>query len=115
MPDLSTDAKRKIDQLKKAYIDSFPEKTKQLQILWQCMQSEGYSKNNLTELAAFCHKLAGSSGSYEFQEISRAAHSVEMSCHCDFSSMEQDKAELNELKQRYLDLVKQMAIYQKPS
>ncbi|MFK7816620.1 MAG: Hpt domain-containing protein [Gammaproteobacteria bacterium] len=106
MTDLSSEAKEKIDKLKKAYVGSFPEKTRELETLWQALQSNEYSEDNLIKLAASCHKLAGSSGSYEFSEISRAAHSVEMYCQNDFTSMDQKKAHIIELKHLYMRLVK---------
>lgn len=106
MTDLSSDAKQKIDKLKKAYVDSFPEKIRELDKLWRALQSNEHSEYNLIKLAALCHKLAGSSGSYEFSEISRAAHSVELYCQNDFSSMDQKKAHIIELKHLYMSLVK---------
>lgn len=108
MTELSSDAKEKIDKLKKAYVDSFPEKTRELDTLWQALQINEHSEDNLIKLAALCHKLAGSSGSYEFSKISRAAHSVERYCQNDFSSMDQKKAHIIELKYRYMRLVKLM-------
>jgi HPt (histidine-containing phosphotransfer) domain-containing protein len=104
MPDLSAEAKRKIDKLNKAYLDSFPEKRSELQVLWKNLQSNEYSKAALTELAAFCHKIAGSAGSYNYLDISQSAHSVEEYCHNGFSNIDLRKASVIELKTRYLNL-----------
>lgn len=105
MSDLSPEAKIKIDKLKKAYVESFPEKIRDLHALWHGVQTNEYLEDNLISFAAFCHKLAGSSGSYEFPEISRAAQAVEMSCQNDFLNMDLKKAHISELKQSYVNLV----------
>ncbi len=113
MPDLSVDAKRKIAKLKKAYLDSFPDKIRQLQALWKSLEINKYSQASMSELAVFCHKLAGSSGSYELLEVSQAANLVEIYCNNHFSKLEENEACVIELNSRYLELVKVLEKYTK--
>jgi len=86
-------------------VESFPSKISELQTLWAPLQNETFSKDALIELAAFCHKIAGSSGSYEFLEISQAANSVEEYCHSGFSNTDQNAGEFMELHKRYQVLI----------
>jgi HPt (histidine-containing phosphotransfer) domain-containing protein len=106
MSDLSAEAKRKIDKLNKAYVGSFPEKRSQLQVLWKNLQRNEFSKVALMELAALCHKIAGSSGSYDYMDLSQAAHSVEEYCLNGFSNINKPETSIAELKTRYLKLIK---------
>ena len=80
MSELSSDAKQKVLELKRAYINSFPDKIQQLEICWKKIQSSQFAENELDELRAACHKIAGSSGSYELLDISHAAHELEKLC-----------------------------------
>ena len=66
--------------LKQAYITSFPEKIQQLEQCWQNIQSSQFSNNEIEVMRALSHKIAGSSGSYEFIEISHAANELEHLC-----------------------------------
>ncbi len=110
MPELSVEAQKKVDKLKKAYLNSFPEKLNQLQLLWERTENKGYLEGDLNELAAFCHKLAGSSGSYGLLEISQAARSIEQYCHDGFSSVGLNKASIDELRALYINLVKRLVM-----
>lgn len=80
MTELSAEAKQKVLALKQAYIDSLPEKIQQLEKYWQSIQSNQFKLNDIEQLRGYCHKIAGSSGSYELQEISHAAHRLEKLC-----------------------------------
>lgn len=80
MSELSADAKQKVLVLKRAYISSLPDKIQQLELCWQKQQSGQFAENDLDELRALCHKIAGSSGSYELLDISHAAHQLEQLC-----------------------------------
>jgi len=77
MSELSAEAQRKILELTQVYIRSFPEKIAQLEASWIVLEREDFSSNSLAELNKICHKIAGSSGSYQLHEISSAAKAVE--------------------------------------
>ena len=53
----------KFEQLKKRYIFSFEQKKTDLNSAW--------NENNIRNLESLLHKLAGSSGSYEFNHLSQ--------------------------------------------
>ena len=72
MPELSTKAKEKLLELKQEYVRSFPEKIEEINECW--------NKNNLDELRMQCHKIAGSSASFEFPDVSFAAKTLEALC-----------------------------------
>ena len=84
MPELSEDAKQKVLALKRAYIDSLPEKIQQLRECWQRIESSQFAHHDVVELRGHCHKIAGSSGSYELPEIARAAHDLELLCASEY-------------------------------
>lgn len=77
MSDLSANAQQKVLELTKAYIGSFPEKINQLEGCWQNIEESKFAEEGLTELRSACHKIAGSSGSYNLLDISNAAKAVE--------------------------------------
>lgn len=80
MSELSPEAMQKVHELKKSYINSFPEKILYLENCWQNIEAENYSADTLEVLRKTCHKIAGSSGSYEILEISQAAKIIEQLC-----------------------------------
>ena len=80
MPELSIEAQQKVIELKKVYINSFPNKIKQLELCWKNIKSSLFSQSELEALRVACHKIAGSSGSYELLEISHAANELEQLC-----------------------------------
>ena len=53
----------KFEELKKKYTGSFGQKQKDIKSAWD--------ENNFKELESLLHKLAGSSGSYEFLKLSQ--------------------------------------------
>ncbi|MCF6300365.1 MAG: Hpt domain-containing protein [Proteobacteria bacterium] len=52
----------KFEQLKRRYISSFEQKQTDIKNVW--------NEKNVKELESLLHKLAGSSGSYEFHHLS---------------------------------------------
>lgn len=86
MPELSVDAKQKVLELKRAYISSFEDKIKHLEECWKNIQTSEFTQNDLDELRSACHKIAGSSGSYELLDISHAAHELEQLCKVERSA-----------------------------
>jgi len=107
MTDLSAEALQKVRELKKSYINSFPEKILHLESCWQKIEVDGYSIESLEALRKICHKIAGSSGSYEFFEISKMAAYIEEKC-INMSEVEVDNLQTrqSELKGCYMSLVK---------
>ena len=57
--------------LKLQYAQTFPEKIREIERCWQ--ESQQRNGDQFAALAANAHKLAGSSGCFGFQEISRHA------------------------------------------
>ena len=86
MPELSADAKQKVLELKRAYISSFADKIMHLEECWENIQTSQFAQNNVDELRSACHKIAGSSGSYELLDISHAAHELEQLCKVESSA-----------------------------
>ena len=72
MTELSAEAQTKLKGLRQDYLVSLPEKTKQLVTCWD--------SNDLNELYIQCHKIAGSSASFELPDISFAAKTLERLC-----------------------------------
>lgn len=72
MTELSAEAQTKLKELRKDYLLSLPEKTTQLVNCWD--------DNDLKELNIQCHKIAGSSASFELPDISFAAKTLEQLC-----------------------------------
>ena len=107
MSELSAGAKQKVLELKLAYISSFPGKIKQLEECWQSILSSQFAESELGVMRAVCHKLAGSSGSYELLDISRAAHDLEQLCVNEKSNSHEDAPELG-IESSYHALMKLM-------
>ncbi|MEM7400831.1 MAG: Hpt domain-containing protein [Pseudomonadota bacterium] len=72
MSDLSTEAKYKLEELKQEYVSSLKNKVEALEA---CMKN-----NDLDELRMKCHKIAGSSASFDLPDISFAARTLEALC-----------------------------------
>ncbi len=94
MSELSADAKEKLLELKKDYVVNLPNKTAQLKLSW--------NNNDLDDLRMQCHKIAGSSASFGFPDISFAAKTMEALCKTRIehnqqviATLEEDKTLLN--------------------
>ena len=94
MAELSAEAKAKLFELKKDYAANMPKKAARLKICWQ--------KNDLDDLRKQSHKIAGSSSSFEFPDVSFAAKTLEALCRTrlehsglKITSLEGDKTLLN--------------------
>ena len=72
MSRLSAEAKSKLEELKQEYILSLPNKVKALEAYW--------NTNELEQLRMKCHKIAGSSASFDLPDISFAARTLEALC-----------------------------------
>ena len=80
MSELSADAKQKVLELKQAYVRSFPGKIQHLEECWLNIQASQFADNDVEAMRSICHKIAGSSGSYDLPEVSRAARELEQIC-----------------------------------
>ncbi len=101
MTDLSTNAKRKLEELKQDYVYSLPEKMLSLEQCWK--------NDDLDGLRMLTHKIAGSAASFGLPEISFAARTLESLCKTrqenqreKITEIEQDKT----LKNSYTVLMK---------
>lgn len=81
MSELSQEAQDKVAKLKEDYLISLKERLIVLDDCWQLFNSGSYDENTLTTFRTGCHKLAGSAGSFGFDEISRVARSLEKICN----------------------------------
>ena len=90
MSDLSTKAKYKLEELKLEYIASLQNK---IEALETCL-----SNNELDELRMKCHKIAGSSASFDFPDISFAARTLEALCKTRLENNRADQIVIKEDK-----------------
>ncbi|MGH1537276.1 MAG: Hpt domain-containing protein [Gammaproteobacteria bacterium] len=112
MPELSIEAQQKVLELKKAYIDSFPNKITQLNTYWKNLEANHFSEDELAELRKVCHKIAGSSASYELMDISLAAKELELTCssnHLDQERLSNRKSSLESHFQILVNLLESRA------
>ncbi len=86
MSGLSSEAKSKLEELKKEYILSLPDKVKALEANW--------SANELEMLRMKCHKIAGSSASFDLPDISFAARTLEALCKTRLEHNRADKIDI---------------------
>ena len=114
MPELSVDAQKKVFELKKAYIESFPSKIKQLELCWLNIKSSLFAQSELEALRVACHKIAGSSGSYELLEISHAAFELEQLCSFEYLVNQSKVIAEFEIEKNYQSLVRLMKKQVKP-
>ena len=106
MSDLSADAQQKVFELKRAYIESFPEKVISLESCWRNLEATRFSAIQLENLRKACHKIAGSSGSYEMLEISQVAKIIEQLCSNGGEDIVNNDKSRSELKAHFQMLVK---------
>lgn len=76
----------KFEQLKQKYVGSFGQKQKDLNNAWE--------EKNFEALEGLLHKLAGSSGSYEFQALSVLCRKAMEQIDSSFIVASQDKLEM---------------------
>ena len=80
----------KFEKIKQKYLASFSKKQKDLQQAW--------SNRDISELQNLLHKLAGSSGSYGFKELSQLCHQAMTFTRKDFD--ENKSKELQDVLQK---------------
>lgn len=77
----------KFEQLKQKYIGSFKQKKNDMNAAWECKDFE--------TLEGLLHKLAGSSGSYEFNALSVLCRKTMEHIDESFVVINKDKLEVN--------------------
>jgi len=73
MHGLSSEAQARQAQLLRKYMASLPEKRARIGDGWKQLQSSGWSADMLAKLIIEVHRLAGSAGSYGFEELGAVA------------------------------------------
>ncbi|NNK51389.1 MAG: Hpt domain-containing protein [Xanthomonadales bacterium] len=79
MTRLSSEAQAQQARLQQKYFDSLPAKRASLAGDWERVQSSDWSDAALAALKAGVHRLAGSAGSYGFDQLGEAAAQLESS------------------------------------
>ncbi len=67
----------KFERIREIYVESFPKKIQSLRNCWAVLNEATILNEPLAELRTEVHKIAGSSGSHEFNEIHMLAKNVE--------------------------------------
>ena len=67
----------KLAALRKAYSASLPEKIKEIILLWEITRQD-FSKNNFYEFHRAVHSLAGSAGTYGYNELGQACRDLDI-------------------------------------
>ena len=67
----------KLAALRKAYSTSLPEKIKEIILLWETTRQD-FSKNNFYEFHRAVHSLAGSAGTYGYNELGQACRDLDI-------------------------------------
>ncbi len=97
----------KFERIRKIYVESFPEKIQELRKCWAELDSVAEYNQPLSELRVEVHKIAGSSGSHEFNDIYALAKEVEnkiVRVLDEKSSWTNDKQEIGNLVQQLVDM-----------
>ena len=77
MVDVKPLENEKFERIREIYVESFPEKIQQLRNCWANLINSDDHEKPLEELRVETHKIAGSSGSHDFNEIHILAKKVE--------------------------------------
>lgn len=77
MKDLKPLDNDKFERIREIYVESFPEKIQVLRNCWATLNSAAEYAEPLAELRVEVHKIAGSSGSHEFNDIHHLAKATE--------------------------------------
>lgn len=66
-----------MEALRKRYADSLADKRTALVGAWEAWRNSGHSPACLRELATLAHRLAGSAGSYGYDELGASASALD--------------------------------------
>ncbi len=94
----------KFERIREIYVESFPEKIQELRRCWADLNAAVEFDEPLAELRVEVHKIAGSSGSHEFNDINTLAKSVEKNV----VQVLDKKSSWNDCKQEIGNLVQQL-------
>ena len=76
MPDQILTLEDELQKLKKSYVEYLPEKIKEIQNLWNNQVNNGQPET-LEELHIMIHSIAGSAGTFGFDDMGKVAHSAD--------------------------------------
>lgn len=79
MAPLSPEAQALQKQLITRFVASAPEKRKRIEQAWDLVRQSEWSPEALAELRTLAHRLAGSAGSYGFDELGARALDLDVS------------------------------------
>ena len=71
------------------FIASLPEKRAGIEASWKQIQASQWSPESLAQLKNLAHRLAGSAGSYGFEELGALALNLDVALDSEVSSKEQ--------------------------
>ena len=89
MSELSREAQDLQAQLTRQFIATLPEKRASLEASWNQVRASQWSPETLAQLRILAHKLAGSAGSYGFEELGALALNLDVALDSEVSSKEQ--------------------------
>jgi len=98
----------KFERIREMYVESFPEKIQQLRQCWAELNSTTTYQEPLSELRTEVHKIAGSSGSHEFNDVYALAKNVEskiVEVLDEESTWSNNKQEIGNLVQQLVDML----------
>ncbi|MFK7795756.1 MAG: GGDEF domain-containing protein [Gammaproteobacteria bacterium] len=96
----------KFERIREIYVESFPEKIQQLRQCWAELNATTSYHEPLALLRTEVHKIAGSSGSHEFNDIHDLAKNVELNIVKvldEKSIWDKDKQDIGNLVQQLVD------------
>ncbi|MFK8026425.1 MAG: diguanylate cyclase [Gammaproteobacteria bacterium] len=94
----------KFERIREIYVESFPEKIQELRRCWAELNSAANYQHSLSELRVEVHKIAGSSGSHEFNDI----HSLAKNVESNIVDVLDEKSTWKKEKQKIGNLVQQL-------
>ena len=108
MKDLKPLENDKFERIREIYVESFPEKIQTLRECWASLNSTQDYVEPLSELRIEVHKIAGSSGSHEFNNIHELAKNTEqpiLEVLDNKNTWEQANKSIGNLVQQLVDLL----------
>lgn len=69
----------KLQLLCQSYLRRLPTRIREFETVWTALEQSNWNSTHLETLHELAHRLAGTGGSYGFNELSKVAHQFEMS------------------------------------
>lgn len=104
-PGLSSEARALQAQLTRKFIASLPDKQARFEQCWREVQASGWSPEPLARLRTLAHRLAGSAGSYGFDDLGALALRLDVSLETKADSGAQRQV----VSERTTDLIQALA------